>query len=398
MSAGLEPSAAVPSGAVQKPLVLIAGKGRLAHAIREKLLDRSARVEHLPIAAEGLAEVTAILSGAAVLVLTADDDPGNVDLALTARRLHPELPLVVRLFDQALVTYLRVSLDNVTILSMSVVAAPVFAKATLSAIAEGRPPTVAVPEHRVLPRPKPDRVVLAVLGGLLAVVVPSTLYFQSALKLSPINALYFVVSTITTVGYGDIALRDASTGTKIVGMLLMFGGAAFMASLFALLTAWVVTRRLEVLSGKVRVRHRGHVVIAGGGNVGIRTAEILGSQGRKVVVIESDGESRTVGVLRAAGHHVIVEDATREGILDLAGLDRAAAVVALTDSDAVNLHISLLVRARRPSVPVILRVVSPELSAHVSERGDAVAISPIAVAADEFARAAVTACDRARKV
>ncbi len=379
----------------EKPLVLIAGRGRLAHAIREKLVDRSARVEHLPAAAEGVPEVTGMLSGAAVLVLTADDDPGNVDLALTARRLHPALPLVVRLFDQSLVTYLRESLPNVTILSMSVVAAPVFAKATLEAISAKRAPSMTVGKQRVAHGPKLDRVVLAVLGGLLALVIPSTVFFQSALKLSTLNALYFVISTVTTVGYGDIALKDASSGAKIVGMLLMFGGAAFMASLFALLTAWVVTRRLEVLSGRVRVRHRNHVVIAGGGNVGIRTAEILGSQGRKIVVIESAGESRTVSVLRAAGHHVIVADATREGILELAGLDRAAAVVALTDSDAVNLHISLLVRARRPDLPVILRLVSPELSAHVSERGDAVAISPIGVAAEEFASAAVGACERA---
>ena len=116
-----------------------------------------------------------------------------------------------------------------------------------------------------------------------------------------------------------------------------------------------------------------------------------------MVVIERDAESRTVAVLRAAGHHVIVEDATREGILELAGLDRAAVVVALTDSDAVNLHISLLVRARRPGLPVILRVVSPELSAHVSERGDAIGISPIGVAADEFADSAMSACTRVKK-
>ena len=273
MAAGPEPSARPPDRPIEQSLVLVAGRGRLAHAIREKLLKRSARVEHLPTAEEGSPDISRMLAGAAVLVLSADDDPGNVDLALTARRLHPGLPLVVRLFNQALVTYLRESLENVTILSMSVVAAPVFAKATMAAIAKGPTASTAAPKQRAGRRPKLDRVVLAILGGLLALVIPSTLYFQSALALSPINALYFVVSTITTVGYGDIALRDASSVTKIVGMLLMFGGAAFMASLFALLTAWVVTRRLEVLSGRVRVRYRGHVVIAGGGNVGIRTAE-----------------------------------------------------------------------------------------------------------------------------
>ena len=60
----------------------------------------------------------------------------------------------------------------------------------------------------------------------------------------------------------------------------------------------------------------------------------------------------------------------------------------LTDSDAVNFQIALLSGARSADVPIILRVVSPELSAHVSEHGRDVAISPIAIAAEAFAAAA----------
>ena len=64
-------------------------------------------------------------------------------------------------------------------------------------------------------------------------------------------------------------------------------------------------------------------------------------------------------------------------------------VLCLTDSDAVNFQIALLVRAESKDVPIILRVISPQLSAHVSEHGDAVAISPIAIASEEFAAAAL---------
>jgi hypothetical protein len=42
------------------------------------------------------------LRSTSVLVLAADDDAGNVDWALTARRMRLDLPLVVRVFDEAL--------------------------------------------------------------------------------------------------------------------------------------------------------------------------------------------------------------------------------------------------------------------------------------------------------
>jgi voltage-gated potassium channel Kch len=175
-------------------------------------------------------------------------------------------------------------------------------------------------------------------------------------------------------------------------MVLMLAGAAFMAVLFAFFTGWVVARRLNILSGRVRVRGQGHFVIAGGGDIGFRVAALLREKKHRVVVIEKNAESRHLGALRGAGHHVIVADATTDGILDLAGLGGARSVLVLTNSDPNNLHIALLARACNPDIPVVMRVESPELSAHVSEKRDAVAISPVAVAVDEFVRAALADC------
>ena len=57
----------------------------------------------------------------------------------------------------------------------------------------------------------------------------------------------------------------------------------------------------------------------------------------------------------------------------------------------LNFQIALLVRARSTDVPIIIKVVSPELSAHVSGHGQVLAISPIAIAAEGFANAALIA-------
>jgi voltage-gated potassium channel Kch len=103
-----------------------------------------------------------------------------------------------------------------------------------------------------------------------------------------------------------------------------------------------------------------------------------------------------VSALRAEGHHVIVADATVDETLDLARVEAAGAVLALTDSDGTNLHVALAVRRRSPAMPVVVRLASPELSAHVAARHDALAASSLAIAGEAFARAALAAVGAAR--
>jgi voltage-gated potassium channel Kch len=369
--------------------VLLEGDGRLAVAIAQRLEAGGATVERLATSELGQASDAHVM-GASVLVLATDDDAGNVDRALWARRVRPDLPLVVRVFDEALAGYLTGQIERLTVLSMSQIAAPVFASAALRALDRPAPRSAAPARPAPGRWARPDRVLLGALLGLVLVIVPATLFFAHVLKLRIIDALYFVWTTVMTVGYGDISLKDSSDGAKVVGMLLMLAGAAFVATLFAFLTGWVVTRRLDVLHGRVRVRGHGHTVIAGAGNLGFRVASLVAAQGRRVVVIERNQDGRNVAALRAGGHHVILADATNEQILALAGVERAGAILALTDSDAVNLQIALMLRDRATTAPVVIKMFSSELSAHVTERGDGIALSPIAVAAQAFADAALT--------
>lgn len=371
-------------------LALVVGAGALAQAVLQGLVDAGVQVERLSVGGPDVAPLpAAALARAGVLLLLADDDAGNVDLALQARRLQPALPLVVRVFDAALAGYLGHTLPGVQILSMSRVAAPAFAEAAQRVLAT-RPMSATAPAPRRERRGrrfKVDRMLAGALLSLFVLVFPSAWVFAQALNLRYMDALYFVWTTVMTVGYGDIALKDAADGIKLFGMLLMLAGAGFIAVLFALLNDWVLSRRLDMLRGRTRVRCTGHVLIAGAGNVGLRIAELLNGTERRMVFIEADPDSRNAATLAAAGHHVITADATSENILHLAAIDRAAVVLAVTDVDAVNLKIAL--QARTHGVPVIMRVLSPQLSAHVTERGDAIALSPVATAAQAFVMAAL---------
>src|SRR5262249_42742142 len=146
------------------------------------------------------------LATAAAVVLTDDDDASNVDLALSIRRLRKDVRLIVRVFDRVMRNYLRRSIDGVEGLSIGDTAAKEFAELARATISED--------SDRLTPRSIPlrrwlltlDRVLLLALLCHVTLVGAATLYFSYALDLNPVDAMYFVASTVTTVGYGDISL------------------------------------------------------------------------------------------------------------------------------------------------------------------------------------------------
>lgn len=337
--------------------------------------------------AAGIHEATAI-------IFTADDDAENVDAALTARRVRPGVPIVARVFDPSLAHYLEGTEKNLRVLSVSGLAAPRFAELAVRAVKEAGADRAAAATGRPMRKSTAPRRVDKILVRLAIVVTTVTLlsvwFFSRAFEVSAIDAFYFVVETITNTGYGDFPVRAAGVPAKLAAILLMIGGAGMLALAYALMTAWFLARRLDVLQGRLPVRRRGHAVVAGAGNVGFRVAQLLAAS-RKVVVIERQADSRNAFALRAEGHHVIVADAGLDETLDLAGVDRASVVLALTDSDAVNLRVALAVRDRGLNIPVVIRLISPELSDHLHGRKGIATISPIAVASESFALAALHA-------
>jgi len=85
---------------------------------------------------------TARLAGADGLALVGQDDVGNIEAALRAREIDPQVRLVIRMFNSALGYGLRRLLPDAALLSDSAIAAPEFAAAALGEIA---PTFVRVP-------------------------------------------------------------------------------------------------------------------------------------------------------------------------------------------------------------------------------------------------------------
>jgi Trk K+ transport system NAD-binding subunit len=224
-----------------------------------------------------------------------------------------------------------------------------------------------------------DRRIAIALGALLTVLVTATVvlrftyqYAGPGHRISLLDAMYFTVETVTTVGYGDYSFRGEPGWLVVFAVLLMLAGALFVAVFFALVTNMLVSRRIEESLGRRKITAlRGHVLVIGLGTVGLRVARQVHDAGRDVVVIEMNERNRHLGQLRALGVPVMIADATLPEVLASARLAAASAVAVLTSDDLANLETGLAVRdqlgPRWPATPVVLRIFDPQLAHSVKD-------------------------------
>jgi Trk K+ transport system NAD-binding subunit len=214
-------------------------------------------------------------------------------------------------------------------------------------------------------------------------------------RMSPVDALYFTIETIGTVGYGDFYFRDQHPWLRIWAICLMIVGATLATVFFALLTNALIGRRIEETLGRRRITGLDeHVVVIGVGSVGVAVVDELRSQGVDVVVVESDEGNRFLGHLRGRKVPLVVADATLPETLSTLELHRARAVAVLTSDDLANLETGLAVRdllgERWAEVPVVLRLFDRRLAATVAGSFDFRFVrSPAALAAPWFVGAAL---------
>jgi Trk K+ transport system NAD-binding subunit len=364
------------------------------------------------------------------LVVATDGDLVNLEIALDARRIRDDLPIVARVFDQTLARHVETTLGLRRAIGVSDVAAPVFAAAALgervagAVVLEGVPMVLRIAasgEPVMEPReswtrrlgheaPAPERppgrlaevadLVRRAFGNaprglraiglvLLGLVLLSVAVFHYGLRLSVVDAIYFVVTTVTTTGYGDISARGAGVAVQIYACVLMLLGSASTAVLYSFVTDFLVAERVEGLLGRRRIPTRDHVIVAGMGDVGHRICAELAQSGVPFLVVDRSADAEHADAARAGGAF-LAGDARTAAVLEEAGVRKARAILAVSGDDAVNLGIALEARALNPAIRTVVRMFDPELARKV-ERGmgiDAV-ISSSAIAAPSFVATAL---------
>ncbi|MDX1934137.1 MAG: NAD-binding protein [Capsulimonadales bacterium] len=336
---------------------------------------------------------------ARALILATSSDAVNLEAALEARNVSANLRIVMRVDSDKVAGRLCADFDIDAALSPPVLSAPAFTRAAL----EPPPaPAESTSRHSLLPRRIAPRrfhyqpVPVALVTALLALFLSGVFVFRSTLDLGWIDAIYFTATILTTVGFGDIHLKEEADSIKMFGTLLMFGGVTLIAVTSSFLTNFFLSGAATQLRAESQAsRLRNHVILCGLGSVGFEVAEDLIARRVPLIIVDAtpdDAHARNL----SARVPLIVGDATDPVTLTRAGIDRARALIAAVSSDPLNLEIGFtaksLVQERRPDRPlrIVLRCFDPELSRRIHRLSNAYTVlSSAEISAPLFAEEAL---------
>lgn len=191
------------------------------------------------------------------------------------------------------------------------------------------------------------------------------------------DVVYFTAITITTVGYGDIV--PVSDRARLIDALFITPIRLFIWFIF-LGTAYqfVVSKMLEgYRMAKLQRRLNDHIIVCGYGHTGRSAALELAAKGYpKENVIAVDSSEAAVQHAVEDGFVVLRGDATREGMLQQAGIERAQAVIVTPGRDDTAILTVLTVRQLNSTVKVIASVKEVENIKLTKQGGADVIISP----------------------
>ena len=203
------------------------------------------------------------------------------------------------------------------------------------------------------------------------------------------DCLWMVLITITTIGFSEVEVLSSSG--RIITFLII-GGGLFVVQLtlqrFIQLSELGYFIRLEELRLRRLIRKmKNHVIICGYGRTGKEIAEQLKLEKISTLIIEIDPTRKNEA--EEKGLNVIIEDATMDETLLLAGIKNCRSLVATLPNDAANLYVVLSAKALNNNCRLIARAATEEATKKLKLAGANAVISPYVAAGRTMAASAL---------
>jgi voltage-gated potassium channel len=224
---------------------------------------------------------------------------------------------------------------------------------------------------------------------VLCVLVMGTAGYMLIEGFSFVDALYTTIDMMATVGSVAHPLSQAGRLFTIgvivlgVGSLLYTFGAGME---FVIEGHFSEAVRRHFMENKIAAL-RNHSIVCGFGRVGSQIAEELAAAHLRFVVL--DERESNVRACIERGYLALHGDATSDGMLREAGIERAKCVLAATDDDAHNISITLSARHLNSRLFIIARANHDETEAKLKLAGADRVLSPYAIAGRRMANLAI---------
>ena len=204
---------------------------------------------------------------------------------------------------------------------------------------------------------------------------------------SPVEAIYLALTMVFLQGGGSFPeawyLQIFFFVMPIVGIgILAQGLTEFGVLLFNR------KQRSKEWEMAVASTFNSHIVLVGLGHLGYRVVTQLHEMNQDVVVIEAKPRDDLVANLRAFDIPILEGDATREALLDAAGIQRARVLVLCTQNDNLNMQIAVKARSMNKDIRVIMRIFDDDFARALQQQFGFTALSATGMAAPVFAATA----------
>jgi voltage-gated potassium channel len=244
--------------------------------------------------------------------------------------------------------------------------------------------------ERLLMSPRRRLIYIAI--ALLVVIAAGTTGYKviGGEEWSFLDALYMTITTLSTVGFKEV--HDLSATGRVFTILLIIGGVGVMFySLGTIFQYFIEGQLTDIFEGRRMkegiARLKDHIIICGYGQVGREVALTFKGEGVPFVVIDQNQEA--IAKADKDGHLHIQGNATRDDILDEAGIQRARGLVAAVGSDADNIFITLSARGLRSDLLIIARAFAEESESKLKRAGADRVILPLRLGGRRLAMVAL---------
>ena len=237
----------------------------------------------------------------------------------------------------------------------------------------------------------------ALIVFLVAILGSALLYFSIAQQVGePLRnfteAIYMVLSLAFFQPPGDFPESPFLEAFFFVMPLVGVGSLALGLADFGYL---LFNRRARSKEWEMAIAStlEDHHVLVGLGHLGFHVVEHLRiAMNQQLAVIEQNPSADLFNAVQEMDIPIIADDASREFVLEAAGVRKAKSIILCTQNDAINLKIALMAAAKARSlnsdIRVIIRIFDDDFAKALTEQFGFIALSGTGLAAPAFAASA----------